>query len=50
MDYIMLRALVANLLDEAVYPILPEDLALWASVTPYSKLSISQGLVVKMRE
>ena len=50
MDYIMLRALVANLLDEAVYPILPEDLALWTSVTPYSKLSISQGRVVKMRE
>ena len=42
MDYIMLRAVAADLWGEAVYPVCPEDLALWTSISPYSKQSIAE--------
>lgn len=41
MDYIMLRMLASDLLGEMAYPISAEDLALWTSVSPYSKQSIA---------
>lgn len=41
MDYIMLRMLAADFRGEMTYPITPGDLALWTSVSPYSKLSIA---------
>lgn len=41
MDYIMLRMLAADFRGEMTYPITAGDLALWTSVSPYSKLSIT---------
>lgn len=41
MDYIMLRMLAADFRGEMTYPITAGDLALWTSVSPYSKLSIA---------
>lgn len=41
MDYIMLRMLAADFRGEMTYPITAGDLALWISVSPYSKLSIA---------
>ena len=41
MDYIMLRMLAADSRGEMTYPITAGDLALWTSVSPYSKLSIA---------
>lgn len=41
MDYIMLRMLAADFRGEITYPITAGDLALWTSVSPYSKLSIA---------
>lgn len=41
MDYIMLRMLAADFRGEMTYPITADDLALWTSVSPYSKLSIA---------
>lgn len=46
MDYIMLRALAADMQGEAVYPATGEDLALWTSITPHSKLSIAEKRTV----
>lgn len=46
MDYIMLRTLAADLQGETTYPITAEDLALWTSVSPYSKLSIAEKRTV----
>ena len=42
MDYVMLRALAADLQGEERYPICPEDLALWTSVSLWSKQSIAE--------
>lgn len=42
MDYIMLKALESDLRGEISYPATLEDLALWTSVTPWSKLSIAE--------
>ncbi|CDC53702.1 oxidoreductase family protein [Phocaeicola coprophilus CAG:333] len=41
MDYIMFRMLAADFRGEMTYPITAGDLALWTSVSPYSKLSIA---------
>ena len=41
MDYIMLRMLAADFRGEMTYPITAGDLALWTSVSPYSKLLIA---------
>lgn len=50
MDYIMLRAVVADLAGDLAYPIAPEDLALWCSITPLSALSIARGERVKISD
>ena len=42
MDYVMLSAIATDLDGEMAYPILPEDLAVWTSITPYSKISIEE--------
>lgn len=42
MDYIMLRAVAADLQGETTYPVTVADLALWCSVTPLSKTSIAE--------
>ena len=42
MDYIMLKALAADLMGETTYPATIDDLALWTSISPYSKQSIQQ--------
>lgn len=46
MDYIMLKALEADLKDEIPYPATLGDLALWTSVTPRSIQSIAEGKTV----
>lgn len=46
MDYIMLKALEADMNDEITYPATLEDLALWTSVTPWSKTSIAEKRTV----
>lgn len=48
MDYIMLKALEADLKREMDYPATIEDLALWTSISPYSKLSIEQGKTIPL--
>lgn len=42
MDYIMLKAVEADLMNEISYPATIKDLALWTSVTPLSKISIKE--------
>lgn len=42
MDYIMLKALEADLQGKLVYPATLNDLALWTSVSPWSKVSIAE--------
>ena len=42
MDYIMLKALLADMTDDVPYPIDADDLAFWTSITPYSKVSIQE--------
>lgn len=42
MDYIMLKVLEADLRGELVYPATLKDLALWTSVSPWSKVSITE--------
>lgn len=42
MDYIMLKAVEADLMNEISYPATIKDLALWTSVTPFSKISIAE--------
>lgn len=46
MDYIMLKALEADMNDEIAYPATLQDLALWTSVTPWSKASIAEQRTV----
>ena len=48
MDYIMLKALESDLKKEADYPATLEDLALWTSVTPWSKTSITERRTVRL--
>lgn len=48
MDYIMLKALGADLKNEISFPATLSDLALWTSVTPWSKLSIAEGRTVEL--
>lgn len=48
MDYIMLRAIAADQLDEYPYPVDIHDLALWTSVSPYSKLSIAERRTISL--
>jgi len=48
MDYIMLKALEADLKNEIPFPATLSDLALWTSVTPWSKLSIAEGRRVEL--
>ena len=48
MDYIMLNAVAADLDGEIDYPILPEDLAVWTSITPYSKMSIEEKRTIML--
>ena len=48
MDYIMLNAVAADLDGEIDYPILPEDLAVWTSITPYSKMSIEHKRTIML--
>lgn len=42
MDYIMLKAVEADLMNEISYPATIKDLALWTSVSPLSKISIAE--------
>ena len=42
MDYVMLKALEADLKNQILFPITLKDLALWTSITPWSKLSIRE--------
>lgn len=42
MDYIMLKALEADLTGGPAYPATLDDLALWTSITPLSKISIAE--------
>lgn len=46
MDYIMLKALEADLKQELAYPANLRDLALWTSVTPLSIQSIAEHKTV----
>lgn len=46
MDYIMLKALESDLSNEIPYPATIQDLALWTSVTPLSKISIKEKRTV----
>mgnify|MGYP000664276988 FL=1 len=43
MDYIMLRVLGEALQGRENYPATLEDMATWAAVSPYSKISIQKG-------
>lgn len=47
MDFIMLKALEADLKGEAIYPATADDLALWTSVSPWSKRSIAEQRTIK---
>lgn len=49
MDYIMLKVLEADFQGKAVYPATLDDLALWTSVSPRSKISIADGKTVFCR-
>lgn len=48
MDYIMLQCIANDLAGISPFLILPEDLALWTSISPLSKLSIKEGRYVSM--
>lgn len=48
MDYIMLKAIEADLRHAVMYPVTIEDLALWTSVSPYSKQSIREGRTLSL--
>lgn len=49
MDYVMLRAVVADLREELPYPIDIHDLALWCSITPLSRESILRGEALQIK-
>ena len=48
MDYIMLKALEEDLTGASSYPATLHDLALWTSVTPWSKTSIAERRTIKI--
>lgn len=48
MDYIMLKALEAEMKQEIPYPADIHDLALWTSVTPLSIQSVAEQRTVPM--
>ena len=48
MDFIMLKALEADMMDTHSYPTNIRDLALWTSVSPYSKLSIAERRTISI--
>lgn len=50
MDYVMLKALAADLGAESTYPATIEDLALWTSVSPYSQQSIREGRTIAFEQ
>lgn len=50
MDYVMLKALEEDLRGGEPYPAGLADLALWTSVTPWSKLSIAERRTVTLDE
>lgn len=50
MDYIMLKAVETDLKDEIPYPATIQDLALWTSVTPLSKISIAERRTINVIE
>lgn len=50
MDYIMLRAMVEDLLGQEAYPVGLSDLALWCSITPLSRLANPQNKITDTPE
>ncbi|WP_291587182.1 Gfo/Idh/MocA family oxidoreductase [Bacteroides sp.] len=50
MDYIMLKVLEADLQGKLVYPATLNDLALWTSVSPWSKVSIAERKTIYFPE
>lgn len=50
MDYVMLRAMAEDLCGGEPYPVDITDLALWTSVTPWSKLSIAERRTVCLND
>ncbi len=48
MDYIMLRAVLSDLMNEITYPVTLNDLMLWCSITTLSALSISRKELIKL--
>ena len=48
MDYIMLKAVETDLKDEMPYPATIQDLALWTSITPLSKISIAERRTISI--
>ena len=48
MDYIMLKAVETDLKDEMPYPATIQDLALWTSITPLSKISIAERRTISV--
>lgn len=48
MDYVMLKALEEDICGGEPYPVTVDDLALWTSVTPWSKVSIAERKTVFM--
>ena len=50
MDYIMLKAILADIVEDIPYPIVAEDLAMWTSITPYSKQSIEEKRTISIKQ
>ena len=50
MDFVMLKAVEEDLRGETPYPATLQDLALWTSVTPWSKVSIAERRTVHIGE
>lgn len=50
MDYIMFKAIAADLMKEEEFPVNIQDLAFWTSITPYSKESISKKCAIILKE
>ncbi len=48
MDFIMLKAMVADIMQEDLYPVDIYDLAFWTSITPYSKKSIEEKRTISL--
>lgn len=48
MDYIMLRAIIADLQGDRPYPATLRDLALWCNITPLSAASLRKGKAIQL--